>query len=387
MSTRLSVFDLVPVPSGSGPQTAVENSLDLAARVERAGYHRLWHGEHHLNPGVIGYSPALTIALAGGVTSRIRLGSGAVLAGHRTSLSVAEEFGLLEATFPGRIDLGLGRAGLRKPTKDTTAAVPEAKSQDRYTDHGLLLPAAPNLASVFGSPRFTAQRRLLNQPGAQPVSYDQYIDDLLGFFQTPTVVDEQPITGATPEVTTPQVWVLGSSAGESAEVAATRGLRFGANYHVAPSGVLEAVQHYRRSFQPSATVPAPQVIISAEVLVADTEQEAGHLAHGYGQWVYSIRTGQGAIYYPTPEQAQAAPLSAAQWPLVSDRLRTRFVGTPEQVVEQLAVLQRATDADELLISSITHDHQARIRSFELLAEAWNATAAVSPEERSVSAVQ
>src|SRR5699024_5267500 len=125
MSTRLSVFDLVPVPSGSGPQTAVQNSLDLAARVERAGYHRLWHGEHHLNPGVIGYSPALTIALAGGVTSRIRLGSGAVLAGHRTSLSVAEEFGLLEATFPGRIDLGLGRAGLRKPTKDTTARSPK----------------------------------------------------------------------------------------------------------------------------------------------------------------------------------------------------------------------------------------------------------------------
>src|SRR5690625_4919949 len=115
MSTRLSVFDLVPVPAGSGPQTAVQNSLDLAARVERAGYHRLWYGEHHLNPGVIGYSPALTIALAGGVTSRIRLGSGAVLAGHRTPLSVAEEFGLLEAAFPGRIDLGLGRAGLRKP--------------------------------------------------------------------------------------------------------------------------------------------------------------------------------------------------------------------------------------------------------------------------------
>src|SRR5690625_5317823 len=115
MSIRLSAFDLVPVPAGSGPEAAVQNTLDLAGLVVQAGDHRLWYGEHHPNPGVIGYSPALTIALAGSVTSRIRLGSGAVLAGHRTALSVAEEFGLLEAAFPGRIDLGLGRAGLRKP--------------------------------------------------------------------------------------------------------------------------------------------------------------------------------------------------------------------------------------------------------------------------------
>lgn len=371
MSIRLSAFDLVPVPAGSGPEAAVQNSLDLAARVEQAGYHRLWYGEHHLNPGVIGYSPALTIALAGSVTSRIRLGSGAVLAGHRTALSVAEEFGLLEAAFPGRIDLGLGRAGLRKPDAPASEAATSNSAQDRYTDEGLFLPAQPDLSGIFGSPRYAAQRKLLNQPGAQPGPYDQYVDDLLDFFHDRTVAEGVQITGTTPEVTPPQIWVLGSSAGDSSEVAATRGLRFGANYHVAPSKVIEAVEHYRQAFRPSEQLDSPWVIVSAEVLVADTDEQAQHLANGYAQWVHSIRTGQGAIYYPTPETAQATQLPTTEYPLVADRINTRFLGTAEHVVHQLQVLQRATGADELLISSISHDHQARVRSFELLAEAWH----------------
>lgn len=382
MSTRLSVFDLVPVPAGFGPQAAVQNSLDLAARVEQAGYHRLWYGEHHLNPGVIGYSPALTIALAGAVTSHIRLGSGAVLAGHRTALSVAEEFGLLEAAFPGRIDLGLGRAGLRKPEAQDPTPQSGDDQQDRYSEDGLLLPAPPDLSGLFGSPRFAAQRSLLNQPGAQPGTYDQYVDALLNFFHHSTVVDELPIAGATPEVAPPQVWVLGSSAGDSSEVAAKRGLRFGANYHVAPSQVIEAVEHYRAAFRPSQDLAAPWVTVSAEVLVADTQAEASHLAHGYAQWVHSIRIGQGAIYYPRPQAGQAEPLPASQHHLVADRMNTRFVGTPEHVVEQLQILQRATGADELLISSITHDHQARVRSFELLAEAWQTHQQHQAERRS-----
>jgi len=390
MTTRLSAFDLVPVPAGSDPQTAMRNSLDLAARVERAGYDRLWFGEHHLNPGVIGYSPAVTIALAGAVTSTIRLGAGAVLAGHRTPLSVAEEFGLLEAAFPGRVDLGLGRAGLRKPTtRDDRRAAPEdatahTTQQDRYTDEGLLLPKQPDLSKLLGSPRFTAQRSLLNQPGAQPGSYEQYVEDLLALFHERTVVESLPVTGATPEKALPQIWVLGSSAGESSEIAGRRGLRFGANYHVAPSHVTEAIEHYRNAFQPAADLAAPWVIVSAEVLVAETEEEARHLAAGYDLWVHSIRSGQGAIHYPSPEQALAEPLPEAKYPLVADRLKTRFVGTAEQVVQHLDVLQRATGADELLISSITHNHERRARSFELLAEAWQATEA-APSSRRLSA--
>jgi alkanesulfonate monooxygenase SsuD/methylene tetrahydromethanopterin reductase-like flavin-dependent oxidoreductase (luciferase family) len=370
--------------------TAVRNSLDLAARVERAGYARLWFGEHHLNPGVIGYSPAVTIALAGAVTSTIRLGAGAVLAGHRTPLSVAEEFGLLEAAFPGRIDLGLGRAGLRKPDtqrgRDEVSVASETGTarQDRYTGEGLLLPKQPDLSALLGSPRFTAQRSLLNQPGAQPGTYAQYVEDLVELFHDRTVVDSLPVTGATPQTNLPQIWVLGSSAGESSEIAGRRGLRFGANYHVAPSHVTDAVEHYRQAFQPGADLKTPWVIVSAEVLVADTETEAQHLAAGYDLWVHSIRSGQGAIYYPSPEQALAEPLPESEYPLVADRLKTRFVGTAEQVVHHLEVLQRATGADELLISSITHDHERRARSFELLAQAWQATEA-DPSARRVSA--
>jgi len=384
MQTRLSVFDPVPVPAGYGPHTAVQNSLNLAVQIEQAGYHRLWFGEHHLNPGVIGYSPAVTIALAGSVTSTIRLGSGAVLAGHRTALSVAEEFGLLEAAFPGRIDLGLGRAGLRKPDTEIATSQPTHDTRDRYSDEGLLLPAQPDLSGLLGSPRFAAQRKLLNQPGAQPGTYEQYVEELLNLFDNNTVVDELAVTGAIPQITPPQVWVLGSSAGDSSEVAARRGLRFGANYHVAPSHVLEAVEHYRAAFRPSADLAEPWVIVSAEVLVADTQTQANYLAHGYDQWVHSIRSGQGAIPYPTPETAQATSLPAAKHHVIADRVDTRFVGTPEHVVEKLQLLQRATGADELLISTITHDHQARVRSFELLAEAWNETAPTQTERNLAS---
>ena len=387
MSTQLSAFDLVPVTSGSSASTAVSNSLDFAVQVEQFGYERLWYGEHHLNPGVIGYSPALMIALAGGVTKTIRLGAGAVLAGHRTALSVAEEFGLLEAAFPGRIDMGLGRAGLRSPGNQQDAQTVAAESdsvsniaESHRTEHGVVIPASPDLSSLFNSPRFRIQRQLLNQPGAQPGTYDEFIADLLDLLINRKVVDGYELAGTVPVQVNPEVWVLGSSAGESSQIAGARGLRFGANYHVAPAKVLEAVADYRRAFKPNAQLAEPYVIVSAEVLVADTEEQAQRLAAGYDLWVHSIRTGQGAIYYPTPDEAAATPLSEAHWPIVADRVSTRFVGTAEQVVAQLESLRQATDADELLISTITHDHAARVRSFELLAQAWYASQD-NPKER------
>lgn len=274
MSTQLSAFDLVPVTSGSSASTAVSNSLDFAVQVEQFGYERLWYGEHHLNPGVIGYSPALMIALAGGVTKTIRLGAGAVLAGHRTALSVAEEFGLLEAAFPGRIDMGLGRAGLRSPGNQQDAQTVAAESdsfsniaESHRTEHGVVIPASPDLSSLFNSPRFRIQRQLLNQPGAQPGTYDEFIADLLDLLINRKVVDGYELAGTVPVQVNPEVWVLGSSAGESSQIAGARGLRFGANYHVAPAKVLEAVADYRRAFKPNAQLAEPYVIVSAEVLV------------------------------------------------------------------------------------------------------------------------
>lgn len=379
MGTQLSVFDLVPVVSGKDATTAVQSSLDLATKVEEFGYHRLWYGEHHLNPGVIGYSPALLIGLAATATQNIRIGSGAVLAGHRTPLSVAEEFSMLEALAPGRVDLGLGRAGLRSAAEVVNApAESEDLTRDRYTDNGLLLPAAPDLTPLYGSARFAAQRALLNAEGAQPPTYAEFLDQIADFFNQSAVVNGLEVDVISDTVSAPQTWVLGSSPGESSELAATRGLRFGANYHVQPSHVVAAVEHYRENFQPSADLEKPWVIVSAEVLVADTEAQAQHLAAGYAQWVHSIRSGSGAIPYPTPEEANNAPLTDQQHTLVADRTATRFVGTADQVVEQLEVLRQATGADELLISTITHDHAARLRSFELLSQAWEAHEEVSP---------
>lgn len=379
MGTQLSVFDLVPVVSGKDATTAVQSSLDLATKVEEFGYHRLWYGEHHLNPGVIGYSPALLIGLAATATQNIRIGSGAVLAGHRTPLSVAEEFSMLEALAPGRVDLGLGRAGLRSAAEVVNApAESEDLTRDRYTDNGLLLPAAPDLTPLYGSARFAAQRALLNAEGAQPPTYAEFLDQIADFFNQSAVVNGLEVDVISDTVSAPQTWVLGSSPGESSELAATRGLRFGANYHVQPSHVVAAVEHYRENFQPNADLEKPWVIVSAEVLVADTEAQAQHLAAGYAQWVHSIRSGSGAIPYPTPEEANNAPLTDQQHTLVADRTATRFVGTADQVVEQLEVLRQATGADELLISTITHDHAARLRSFELLSQAWEAHEEVSP---------
>ncbi|MGO1182251.1 MAG: LLM class flavin-dependent oxidoreductase [Micrococcaceae bacterium] len=371
MTTPLSVFDLTPVPAGATAADAVTHSVELARRAEQAGYHRLWYGEHHLNPGIVGTSPALFIALAAGVTSRLRLGSGAVLAGHRSALTIAEEFAVLEAVAPGRIDLGLGRAGLRGAKGAAEpAAVPR---DDRWTPEGLLLPGSPDLSGLFTSPRFAAQRALLNPAPETLPTYAEFVDQLQDFFAHRGRSGDVSVDAVHRSVRAPQLWILGSSPGESAQIAAERGLPFAANYHVAPSQVIDAIDHYRSGFRPGV-LAEPAVLVSAEVLAAGTEAEAQRLGRGYGAWVHSIRTGSGAIPYPAPEDEASAPLSGADADLVADREATRFLGTPEQVARQLAVLREATGADELLLSTITHDPQARIRSYELLAEAWAALA-------------
>ncbi|MDT5398011.1 MAG: hypothetical protein QOK33_1242, partial [Mycobacterium sp.] len=157
----------------------------------------------------------------------------------------------------------------------------------------------------------------------------------------------------------------------SALVAGKNGLRFAANYHVAPAGVLEAVDGYRAVFTPSADLDRPHVSVSADVVVADDEATARELATGYGLWVRSIRTAEGAIPFPTPEDARRHTWTDADRDLVSDRLETQFVGAPAQVADELKRLRDATAADELIITTITHEHRDRVRSYQLLAEEWS----------------
>jgi alkanesulfonate monooxygenase SsuD/methylene tetrahydromethanopterin reductase-like flavin-dependent oxidoreductase (luciferase family) len=371
--TPLTVLDLVPISSGSNAAQALRNSIDLAQQTERLGYSRYWFAEHHLNPGVAGTSPAVVLALTAGATSTIRLGAGAVQLGHRTALSTVEEFGLLDALHPGRFDLGLGRSGGRpaESSKVPALAGPPAVVDGR-TANGLRIPKKFSFEHLLGSPRFALQKTLLTQPNAQPQNYTEQVNDILaliaGSYRSAEGVEAHVIPGEHADL---QVWILGSSGGESAHVAGSNGLRFAANYHVSPATVLDAAEGYRAAFIPSAELDRPHVSVSADVVVAADEATARELSSGYGIWVRSIRTAEGAIQFPTPAHARAHAWTDQDRALVQDRIETQFVGSPTQVADQLEQLRDATGADELIITTITHDHADRVQSYALLAEEWS----------------
>jgi alkanesulfonate monooxygenase SsuD/methylene tetrahydromethanopterin reductase-like flavin-dependent oxidoreductase (luciferase family) len=378
-NTPLGILDLVPIASGSSAAQALRNSIDLARQAERFGYARYWFAEHHLNPGVASTSPAVVLALTAAATSTIRIGSGAVQLGHRTALSTVEEFGLIDALHPARLDLGLGRSGgrpARQPREPALAASARTASSQAGTTgrapNGLRIPPRFSPEELLASPRFALQRKLLQLPNAEPQDYSEQVDDILallrGRYISSDGIEAHAIPGEGAQV---QVWILGSSGGESAQVAGRNGLRFAANYHVSPATVLEAADGYRAAFRPSAELARPYLSVSADVVVADNEATARELASGYGLWVRSIRTGAGAIPFPTPEQARSHAWNPRDRALVADRVDTQFVGSPRQVADQLEQLRDATGADELIITTITHGHADRVRSYELLAGEWS----------------
>lgn len=365
----LSILDLAPITSGNTAADALRNTIDLAQRAERAGYRRYWLAEHHFAPGVAGSAPAVLIALVAAATATIRVGSGAVQLGHQTPLSVVEQFGLIDALYPGRIDLGIGRSGQRRAelaAKAKAAAAPSDERPGPRTVDGLLIPPPFDFSKLVTHPQLAHYATLLQQPGAETPDFAGQIDDVLAFLNGTHEARAVPGEGADLEV-----WILGSSGGQSAQVAGERGLPFAANYHVSPANVLQAVEAYREAFKPSDDLAEPYVVVSADVVVAEDEARARELAAPYGLWVRSIRTGSGAMPYATPEEAAAHVWTEADRELVADRVDTQFVGTPDQVAERLRVLRRVTGADELLVTTITHDHDDRVRSHELLAEAWN----------------
>jgi alkanesulfonate monooxygenase SsuD/methylene tetrahydromethanopterin reductase-like flavin-dependent oxidoreductase (luciferase family) len=397
-TTPLAVLDLVPISSGATAAEALRNSIDLAQEAERLGYARYWFAEHHLNPGVAGTSPAVVLALTAAATTTIRIGSGAVQMGHRTALATVEEFGLIDALHPGRLDLGLGRSGGRPPGGSGTGpggaggiggapsppksrgglggiAPPEGAQtlspKTLAARDGLLIPPKFDIRRLLGSPRIAMQKGLLQLPGAQSQDYGEQVSDVLallrGTYRSPDGEHGRAVPGEGAQV---QVWILGSSGGESAEAGGSNGLRFAANYHVSPATVLEAVDGYRAAFRPSADLDRPYVSVSADVVVAEDEETARELAAGYGLWVRSIRSGEGAIEFPTPKEAREHVWTDADRELVADRVDTQFVGSPGQVADKLEQLRDATDADELLVTTITHDHADRVRSYRLLAEEW-----------------
>ncbi|MFF9910036.1 LLM class flavin-dependent oxidoreductase [Streptomyces sp. NPDC013457] len=368
----LGVLDLVPISSGSTAAEALRNTVDLAQQAERFGYSRYWFAEHHLNPGVAGASPAVVLALTASATSTIRIGSGAVQLGHRTALSTVEEFGLIDALHPGRLDLGLGRSGGRPPGPAQEPRPTTTPVVDGRTPNGLRIPPRFSFENLVGSPRFLLQHQLLHQPGARPQEYGEQVEDILallrGDYRSADGLEAHAVPGEGADV---QVWILGSSGGPSADVAGRNGLRFATNYHVSPATVLEAAEGYRAAFQPSDGLEKPYVSVSADVVVAEDDETARELATGYGLWVRSIRTGEGAIPFPTPDEALDHAWTEGDLALVADRVDTQFTGSPGRVADQLEQLQEATGADELIITTITHSHADRVRSYRLLAEEWH----------------
>ncbi|MCJ0902252.1 LLM class flavin-dependent oxidoreductase [Rhodococcus sp. ARC_M6] len=376
MTIPLSILDLAPISEGGTARQALRNSLDLARSAEAWGYRRYWVAEHHF-AGVASSSPAVLVGLIAAATNTIRVGSAAVLLGNNTAAEVVEAFGTVEALYPGRIDLGIGRSGQRRVEALKAVASEKVASErvrrDTVVREGVVIPAPFDPTGLLTSPLLQASFEALAFSGAQVPDFDEQVDDILsllsGTFRSRDGVELHASPGEGADL---ELWVFGSSAGPSAELAGRLGLPFGANYHVAPSSTVEAVEAYRGAFRPSSTLSKPYVVVSADVVAAEDDATARELASTFGHWAHSIRSGHGAIPYPDP--ATALPLTPQQHAVVEDRLITQFVGSPSTVADRLDSLQKLTGADELVISGVTHRHEDRVRSYELLAREWGLTA-------------
>jgi luciferase family oxidoreductase group 1 len=323
----LSALDLAPIAEGSSPGEALRATIALAREAERLGYHRFWVAEHHAMPGIASSSPPVLIGHIAAETSAIRVGSGGVMLPNHTSLVVAEQFGMLEALHPGRIDLGIGRA---PGTDQATAAALRHRGPDEF-------------------PR--------------------QLTDLLGFFtgQWPEDHPYRRVRAVPGEGTAPAMWLLGSS-GYSAQVAGALGLPFAFAHHFMPTNTLPALTLYRESFRPSATLDRPHAMVAAGVICAETDERARWLSGPSALSFLRLRQGRpGRV--PSPEEAAAYAYSDLEQAMVDDRQSSWLIGAPDTVRAGLENLLKRTEADELMITTQTYDPADRLRSFELVAEA------------------
>jgi alkanesulfonate monooxygenase SsuD/methylene tetrahydromethanopterin reductase-like flavin-dependent oxidoreductase (luciferase family) len=373
MTVPLSILDLSPISEGSDAATALRNTIDLAQHAEQWGYKRYWIAEHHF-VAVASSSPAVLIGQIAAATERIHVGAGAVQLGHTTAPSVVESFATLDAFYPGRIDLGVGRSGQRRreaAKKPSSKPKPMRELPTEWRDvDGVVVPPPFDVRTII-TDRLRAQMSILQQPEAASPDFAEQVDDILAMLHGCYRVKDYDVHAVPGERTGLTPWVFGSSKGQSAQVAGACGLPFVASYHITPATALEAIDAYRKAFTPSAALPEPYVVVSADVVAADDTATAKHLASSYGHWVYSIRAGGGAAPYPDPDNCE--PLTDEQRAMVQDRVATQFVGDPDVVAERLETLQRVTDADELVITSITHGLADRLRSHELIAKRWGLT--------------
>jgi alkanesulfonate monooxygenase SsuD/methylene tetrahydromethanopterin reductase-like flavin-dependent oxidoreductase (luciferase family) len=369
--TPLSILDLAPVSAGSDPATALRNTIELAQRAEQWGFRRYWVAEHHF-VGVASSAPAVLIGQIAAATNRIRVGAAAVQLGYTTAIAVVESFGMLEAFYPGRIDLGVGRSGQRRSEEHKPKKPREPRPPRVWHEvDGVVIPTPFDLRGLLDLERLQPTMEILQQPEAVSPDFAEQVDDILALLDGTYHAGKFDVHAVPGERSGLRPWVFGSTRGQSARVAGALGLPFVASYHITPATALEAIDAYRDTFVPSAALAKPYVVVSADIVVADDSATARRLASGYGHWVYSIRTGVGAMSYPDSDDCP--PLTDAQLAVVKDRLATQFVGNPDEVAERLQALQRVTGADELVVTSVTHRQEDRLRSHELIAKRWGIT--------------
>jgi len=331
LTVPLSVLDLCPVPTGESAGEALRRSVDLACHAERWGFLRFWVAEHHGMPGIASSAPAVLAGQVAAATHAIRVGAGGVMLPNHAPLTVAEQFGMLEAMYPGRVDLGIGRA---PGTDRATARVL------RHSTEGL--PAAD----------FPAQ-----------------VAELLGYFEGQPAQDGPlgRVRAIPAEGNRPAVWLLGST-GYSAELAGLLGLPFAFAYQISAANARPALALYRQVFRPSALLAEPYCLISVFVLCAD-DAAAARWRHGSARLsALRLRRGRPATL-PSPEEAGGYRYSPAELDVIAEATDSHVVGDPAAVVEQVGRIVAATGADEVMVTTSTFTHADRLASYELLARA------------------
>ncbi|MFE7134081.1 LLM class flavin-dependent oxidoreductase [Streptomyces sp. NPDC057638] len=335
----LSVLDLVTVGAGQSPGEALRTSVALARLADARGFTRHWVAEHHAMPGVASSSPAVILAHLAAHTRRVRLGSGGVMLPNHAPLVIAEQFGTLEALAPGRIDLGLGRA---PGTDGATAAA--LRRTDRLRE---------------GADEFPEQLAELTR----------FLDDSFPDGHPYARIHAVPGPVQGHSTARPPIWLLGSS-GFSARLAGTLGLPFAFAHHFSARNTVPALDLYRETFRPSAVLDAPYALIGVAALAADEEREARRQVLTGALSMLRLRTGRPGLI-PTPEEAEAYPFSPVEREFTDDWLANVVHGTPDAVRDGLDALQKRTGADELMITANVHGTAARLRSFALIADAYD----------------
>ena len=319
-SVPLSVLDLSPILEGGDAAQAFRNTLDLARHAEQWGYKRYWLAEHHNMPGIASAATAVVIGHVAGGTSMIRVGAGGIMLPNHSPLVIAEQFGTLASLFPGRIDLGLGRA----PGTDPLTA--------------------------------RALRR-----GTDADTFPQDVLELMAYFRRPEPGQAvQAVPGAGLDV---PVWILGSSL-FGAQLAAALGLPYAFASHFAPAQMMDAVEVYRRSFRSSETLERPYVMLGVNVFAADTEEEARFLMTSVQQSWVNLRRGR-PVPLPPPVEGYESRLTPPEKAVLEQALACSVIGSPEMVRQGLEDFAARTGADELMVVSQIYDHAARLRSYEI----------------------